>query len=189
MTERKIAEAAILVNNVISPITRRSIAVAVCAFMLGCVSSSEDPDSASKQQDLAEPVATAVGPADPVIRSSVRRNADTVEVELRSDRPFEFGAMPAVLVIGDMAFGRSHFAADGNLRTIVFVLEAKDYDALSSDAPVSFGYLDSGAAFDSSAIGARGAGMPKIRPDQVKGQRLQLGKLRRGQMGQMEIAQ
>jgi hypothetical protein len=169
---------------------RRSIAVALCALMSGCVSAIDDPDIRVKQQDVEEsaaPTASAsASAAYPAIRSSVRSTDDGVEVEIQADRPFEFGAMPPVLVIGNSAFVRSRYPADGNLHTLIFVIAADEYEALSSDARVSFGYLKSSVEFEFSPNQKGAAIAPKMRPDQVKEPHLQLGNLRKRQM---EISQ
>ena len=186
----KIVQQAALGDPGTLPFSVRHISVALCMLSFGCLSSLEEPDMRSKRQDVEEPVSasndSAEGTAFSLIRSSVRRKGDTVEIEIQADRPFEFGAMPPVLVIGKSAFGRSHFPADGNLNALIFVVEAAEYDALSAEARVSFGYLDATAELESPPKGARGAARtPKIRPDQVREPR-QLENLTRGRM---EISQ
>jgi len=170
---------------------RRLSCFFVCmASLAGCVSASEDLDASSKHQDV-EPAATLSANASKatssfVVQPRVRRTGDTVEIELQSDRPFDYGAMPPVLVVGSKAFWRSHFGADGSLNTLVFVVDATDYATLNSDAPVSFGYLDPSADFEPPSRGAKGlAKAAEMRPDQVKDPRT-IGTLRRDRM---EIAQ
>lgn len=167
--------------------SRQAAHILTCALLVGCFSTAEDSELRSTQRDLEQRVTDATDEAEVAravaIGTSVQRKADTVEVTLHSERPFEVGAMPAVLVIGERAFGRSYFGDDGDLKTLVFVLDAREFDELPEAAQISFGHLDPAAELPDVPPDARGAARsPRIRPDQVKGRGLRLGALRKSQL-------
>lgn len=150
-----------------------------CSLLIGCMSPT-DADTEMRGQELNR---VSEKPSEVhEVRASVRRSGDIVEVEVLADQPFRFGAMPAVLVVGDRTFSRSRHPPDGRLDTLIFMIDAAEFDALEDGAEASVGYLDSGAELDEPPPNARGAArMPNIRPDQVD-QKRDLGKFRKNRL-------
>jgi len=109
---------------------------------------------------------------------------DTVEVEVMASRPFPDRAMPPVLVIGDRAFGRSRNPPDGRPDTLIFTIDARDFEALADDSEVTIGFLSSSARLSSPVSPGAGAARasasgPHIRPDQVEKTKRRVGKFRK----------
>ena len=97
--------------------------------------------------------------------------------------------MPPVLVIGDRAFANSRNPPDGRLDTLIFTIDAADFDGVTDNAEVSVGYLSSAARLPTPPTGSGSLGAantrhtsPTIRPDQVGQTRQRLGTLHKGPM-------
>jgi hypothetical protein len=145
---------------------------------MGCMSG---PDSTPEgPSEVRQPLSA---PATSGLRASVRRTSTTVEIEVTSDTPFQNGALPPVLVIGDQAFGLSRTPPDGREDTLIFLLTPAELDAVA-DGEVRVGYLAPGARLSLPPQRSAGGGAlsaqtsPQIRPDQVARQR-RVGVLRK----------
>jgi hypothetical protein len=108
-----------------------------------------------------------------------------------STTDFYVGALPPVLVIDGKAFARSKSPPDGRLNTLIFTIDAADFDALPESGAVSVGYLHPGARLTPgrpagaglTANGAPAAGSaPVVRPDQVGPNRRSIGNLHKSLM-------
>ena len=65
----------------------------------------------------------------------IRRGPEGVEVEVTSSRAFPVRAIPPVLQVGSREFSRSLRPADGDLDTLIFLLEHREYARLRSGEP------------------------------------------------------
>ncbi len=160
----------------------RAFAGAILALLLvGCMGKTEGGQIArhSREQPL---VASDM-------RTTVRRVGSVVEVQVTAPDPFPDRAMPPVIIIGDKAFRRSRPPPDGRPDTLIFTIDAREFDALPGDADVIVGYLSSAARLpppeppSASANGAKAPqAEPVVRPDQVQanGRRV-LGTFRKSQ--------
>jgi hypothetical protein len=125
--------------------------------MDGPTETSDPPVKQRRQSALSSAPAHA--------RASVRRTERTVEVEVVSDTAVGVGAMPPVLVIGDRAFGRSRYPADGNPKVLIFTIDPKDFDQLADNSEISLGVLGHGPVAPPDPGSLSG---PRIRSDQVR---------------------
>jgi hypothetical protein len=119
------------------------------------------------------------------MKATIRRLGATVEIEVTSNSPLGAGAMPPVLVIGDRAFGRSRNPPDGRLETLIFTIDASEFDALSDSSQVSVGTLHPSARLSAPppAGGAQNmTSQPLITPQQVAPNQQVLGRLRKATM-------
>jgi hypothetical protein len=160
-------------------------ALASC-FLAGCVAQSENSQEspAGFSNGPSQSASQALVASDLTV--SVRRLGSTVEIEVSAKKPFPDRAMPPILVVGNQAFGRSRNPANGRLDTLIFTLEAPEFDGLAEGAEVSLGYLRprarvvEGAPASAGAAAARTAGRvpaARVRADQVEPSRRSLGRL------------
>jgi hypothetical protein len=160
-------------------------AFAAC-FLAGCVAQSEN----NQESPAGYANGSSQSASQPLVASdltvSVRRLGSTVEIEVSAKQPFPDRAMPPILVVGNQAFGRSRNPANGRLDTLIFTLEAVEFDGLPEGAEVSLGYLRprarvaEGATASSASAAARTAGRvpaARVRADQVEPSRRNLGRL------------
>lgn len=143
----------------------------------GCMSSGgSGMESSERPAQVSQNVSAKKAPG---TRAIIRRTNSTVEIEVTSDQPFSNAAIPPVLVIGDNTFGRSRTPVDGRQDTVIFVIDAADFDKLPDGGNVTVGYLGPNALVAAPvASSARRAAMaadtvsaPKIRADRVVEQR------------------
>jgi hypothetical protein len=158
-------------------------AMVVAGFLSGCVAQSENSQD-SPSGHASQSVSQALAASDLTV--SVRRLGSVVEIEVSAKQPFPQRAMPPILVVGNQAFGRSRNPANGRLDTLIFTLEALEFDGLAEGAEVSLGYLRpkarlvEGGAASSGAAAARMAGRvpaPRVQAEQVEPSRRSLGRL------------
>ena len=159
--------------------------IACGTAQVGCSTGS---DGAVEPQ--ARALSSAAAPRGPRVpdgmRATVRRVGATVEIEVTASSPFRTDAMPAVLVIGDQAFGRSwNPPDDGRPDTLIFGIDAADFDALPDGGEVSVGYLHPSARLIPRAPAgtARGAAARGgYTPEKVGPGRGIVGRLRKARM-------
>jgi hypothetical protein len=70
----------------------------------------------------------------------VERVDDGVEIEVTSSEPFPVRAMPPLLHVGELVFGRSRSPGDGRLNTLIFMLSDEEFAQTSVGDPVGVGY-------------------------------------------------
>lgn len=160
-------------------------ALLASGFLAGCVAQSENNQESPTGYAKA-PQSASQGLTASDLTVSVRRLGSLVEIEVSAKQPFPDRAMPPILVVGNQAFGRSRNPANGRLDTLIFTLEALEFDGLPEGAEVSLGYLRpkarlvEGGAAASGAAAARMAGRvpgAQVRADQVEPSRRSLGRL------------
>lgn len=152
-------------------------AASLAMALVGCMAETEGNPKAGQAQQQALVTSD--------LHAVIRRVGSDVEVEVTAPEPFPDRAMPPVIVIGDKAFGRSRASADGHAETLVFTIDAEEFDALPDNSDVSVGFLSSAARLLSPDLASSGNTPsaaergPTIRPDQVEAKRRRAGTFRK----------
>ncbi|HKO53272.1 MAG TPA: hypothetical protein VJV79_36430 [Polyangiaceae bacterium] len=161
-------------------------ATLAAALLAGCVTQSESNQESPADYASGPSQSSSQALAAGDLTVSVRRLGSTVEIEVSAKQPFPDRAMPPILVVANQAFGRSRNPANGRLDTLIFSLEAREFDGLPEGAEVSLGYLHPKARLATSGAASSGMGAARmagqtptaqVRADQVEPSRRSLGRL------------
>jgi hypothetical protein len=169
-------------NESLVPFGLLLIAVVIWVASAAGGTSRAEPGPEVSRRSLS----AAQAPAAPgEMKAVIRRVGGTVEVEVTSTTSFGDGAMPPLLIIGGKVFGRSRNPPDGRLNTLIFMIDASDFDALPETADVSVGYLRPDARLQAPPAGVTAPGAappPTFRPEDVGPNRRLVGHFRKTQM-------
>ena len=71
---------------------------------------------------------------------SIRASGSAIEIEVQSSTEFPVRGEVLVLAIGKKEFSRSNPSPDGSLNTLIFVLDAEEFEKLPDGEPITVGF-------------------------------------------------
>lgn len=94
---------------------------------------------------------------------SIRARGSAIEIEVQSSREFPVGGQIPVLLVGTKEFAKSRHPEDGSLNTLIFTLEADEFEQLPDGEAVTVGFGRGKAGGDVPSVAplAGRSGMPE----------------------------
>ena len=80
-----------------------------------------------------------MGARDVNVVKSIRARGPAIEIELHSSREFPVGGQVLVLTVGKKEFAKSRHPADGSLNTLIFTLDADEFEQLPDGETMTVG--------------------------------------------------